>query len=91
MEVTQAVISKLLNEARYIQKQRTWVTYELKPRDVKRQICKSEMLLEGYKKYKYLHRIVTGLILQHWLKTIGKTAGEKFGLTCLIVQRLPRF
>lgn len=91
MEVTQAVISKLLNEARYIQKQRTWVTYELKPRDVKRQICKSEMRLEGYKKNKYLHRIVLGLILQHWLKTIGKTAGEKFGLTCLIVQRLPRF
>ena len=47
---TQAAISKRLKAARYIQKQGNWVSHELKPRDVERRFCMSEMLLERHKK-----------------------------------------
>ena len=46
--VTQAAISKRLKAARYIQKQGNWVPHELKPRDVERRFCMSEMLLERH-------------------------------------------
>ena len=58
--VTQQAISKRLKAAGYIQKQGNWVPYELKPRDVERRFCMSEMLLERHKKKSFLHRIVTG-------------------------------
>ena len=58
--VTQAAISKRLKAARYIQKQGNWVPHELKPRDVERRFCMSEMLLERHKKKSFLLRIVTG-------------------------------
>ena len=58
--VTQAAISKRLKAAKYIQKQGNWVPHELKPRDVERRFCMSEMLLERHKKKSFLHRIVTG-------------------------------
>ena len=48
--VTQAAISKRLKAARYIQKQGNWVPHELKPRDVERWFCMSEILLERHKK-----------------------------------------
>ena len=48
--VTQAAISKRLTAAGYIQKQGNWVPHELKPRDVGRRFCMSEMLLERHKK-----------------------------------------
>ena len=57
--VTQAAISKRLKAAGYIQKQGNWVPHELKPRDVERWFCMSEMLLERQKKKSFLHRIVT--------------------------------
>ena len=57
--VTQAAISKRLKAAGYIQKEGNWVPHELKPRDVRRRFCMSEMLLERYKKKSLLHRIVT--------------------------------
>ena len=60
MGVNQAVISKRLKAARYIQKQGNWVSHELKPRDVERRFYMSEMLLERHKKKSFLHRIVTG-------------------------------
>ena len=44
--VTQVVISKRLKAAGYIKKQGNWVPYELKPRDVERRFCMSEMLLD---------------------------------------------
>ena len=56
---TQAAISKHLKAAGYIQKQGNWAPHELKPRDVERQFCMSEMLLEHHKKKSFLHRIVT--------------------------------
>ena len=34
--------------------------HEVKPRDVERGFCISEMLLERHKKKSFLHRIVTG-------------------------------
>ena len=43
--VTQEVISKRLNTAGYIQKQGNEVPHELKPRDVERRFCMSQMLL----------------------------------------------
>ena len=58
--VTQATISKRLKAAGCIQKQGNWVSHELKPRDVERRFCMSEMLLERHKKKSFLHRIVTG-------------------------------
>ena len=58
--VAQAAISKCLKAVGYIQKRRNWVPHELKPRDVERRLCMSEMLLERYKKKSFLHRIVTG-------------------------------
>ena len=57
---TQAAISKRLKAAGYIEKQGNWVPHELKPRDVERRFCISEMLLERHKKMSFLHRIVTG-------------------------------
>ena len=57
--VTQAAISKRLKAAGYIQKQGNWVPHELKPRDVERRFCMSEMLLERHKRKSVLHRIVT--------------------------------
>ena len=53
-------ISKRLKAAGYIQKQGDWVPHELKPRDVERRFCMSEMLLERHKKKSFLHRIFTG-------------------------------
>ena len=58
--VTQAAISKRLKAARYIQKQGNLVPYELKPRDVQKRVCMSEMLLQRHKKKSFLHRIITG-------------------------------
>ena len=58
--VTQAAISKDLKTAGYIQKQGNWFPHELKPRDVERRFCMSEMLLERHKKKSFLHRTVTG-------------------------------
>lgn len=48
--VSQQSISKRLKAAGYIQKHGNWVPYELKPRDVERRFCMSEMLLERHKK-----------------------------------------
>ena len=58
--VTQAAISLRLKAAGYIEKQGNWDPHELKPRDVERRFCMSEMLLEWHKKKSFLHRIVTG-------------------------------
>ena len=60
LEVTQQAISKRLKAAGYIHKQGNWVPHELKPRDVERRFCMSEMLLNRHKKKSFLHRIVTG-------------------------------
>lgn len=58
--VTQKAISLRLKAMGFIQKQGNWVPHELKPRDVERRKCMSEMLLERHKKKSFLHRIVTG-------------------------------
>ena len=58
--VTQAAISKCLKAAGYIQKQGNRVPHELRPRDVGRRFCMSEILLERHEKKSFLHRIVTG-------------------------------
>ena len=58
--VTQAAISKRLKAAGYIQKLGNWVPYDLKPRDVERRFCMSEILLQRHRKKSFLHRIVTG-------------------------------
>ena len=60
MGVTQAAISERLKAAGYIQKRGNWVPHELKPRDVERRFCMSEIVLKRHKKKSFLHRIVTG-------------------------------
>ena len=56
--VTQQAISKRLKAMGMVQKQRNWVPYELKPRDVERRLFACEQLLERQRK-EFLHRIVT--------------------------------
>lgn len=58
--VTQQAISKRLKAMGMIQKEGTWVPYELKPRDVERRLCVCEQLLQRQKRKGFLHRIVTG-------------------------------
>ena len=58
--VTQAAISERLKAAGYIQKQGNWVPRELKPRNVERWFCMSEVLLERHKKESFLYRMVAG-------------------------------
>lgn len=60
LNVTQQTISYRLKALGFIQKFGHWVPYELRPRDVERRFCMSEMLLERFKKKSFLHRIVTG-------------------------------
>ncbi|GBP53759.1 Mariner Mos1 transposase [Eumeta japonica] len=50
LEVTQQAVSHHLKSLGMINKQSNWVPYELKPRDVERQLCMSEMLLTRHKK-----------------------------------------
>ena len=56
LQVTQQAISHRLKSLGMIQKQGNWVPYELKPRDVERRLCMSEMLLARNKKKIFLHR-----------------------------------
>ena len=58
--VTQQAISKRLKAMGMIQKEGTWVPYELKPRDVERRLCVCEQLVQRYKRKGFLHHIVTG-------------------------------
>jgi histone-lysine N-methyltransferase SETMAR len=58
--VAQPTISERLQKLGMIQKQGTWVPYELKPRDVERRLCISEQLLQRQQRKGFLHRIVTG-------------------------------
>lgn len=58
--VDQATISRRLKALGFIQKLGNWVPYELKPRDIERRFCMSEMLLQRHKNKSFLHRIVTG-------------------------------
>ena len=60
MGFTQAAISKRLKAAGYIQKQGIWVPHELKPKDVEKRFCMSEMLLERHEKKSFSHQIVIG-------------------------------
>ena len=50
LNVDQSTISRLLKALVRIQKQGNWIQYELKPRDVDRQLCMFEMLLNRHKK-----------------------------------------
>ncbi|GBP71217.1 Mariner Mos1 transposase [Eumeta japonica] len=59
LEVTQQAASYRVKSLGMIHKQGNRVPYELKPRDVERRLCKSEMLLARHKK-KFLYRIITG-------------------------------
>lgn len=58
--VTRQAISKRLHALGMIQKQGTWVPYDLKPRNVERRFFACEQLLQRQKRKGFLHRIVTG-------------------------------
>jgi len=45
---------------RMIQKQRNWVSYELKPRDVERRFFTCEQLIQRQQRKGFLNRIVIG-------------------------------
>ncbi|GBP94327.1 Mariner Mos1 transposase [Eumeta japonica] len=50
LEVTPQAVSHRLKSLGIIHKQVNWVPYVLKPRDVRRRLCTSEMLLARHKK-----------------------------------------
>lgn len=50
LEVTQQAVSHRLKSLGMIHKQGNWVPYELKPRDIERRFCMSEILLARHKK-----------------------------------------
>ena len=58
-DVTRQAISKRLHALGMIQKQGTWVPYDLTPRDVERRSFAGEQLLQGQKRKDFLHRIGT--------------------------------
>ncbi|KAL3289570.1 hypothetical protein HHI36_022984 [Cryptolaemus montrouzieri] len=53
---TREAISKRLHALGMIQKQETWVPYDLKPRDVERRFFECEQLLQRQKRKGFLHR-----------------------------------
>ena len=57
--VTRQAISKRFHGLAMIQKQGTWVPYDLKLRDVERRFFACEQLLQRQKRKGFLHRIVT--------------------------------
>ena len=56
--VTQTDISKRFKAAGCIQKKGNWVPHELKPKDVERRFCMSEMLLERHKTKSFLTQLI---------------------------------
>ena len=58
--VTGQAISKRLHALGMIQKQGTWVPYDLKPRDFECRFLANEKLLQRQKRKGFFHRIVTG-------------------------------
>ena len=49
-----------INESGMYVLTRTWVSHDLKPRDVERRFFACEKLLQQQKRKSFLHRIVTG-------------------------------
>jgi len=60
LEVAQQAVSVRLRAMGMIQKQRNWVPYELKSRDVERRFFPCEQLIQRQQRKDFLHRIVTG-------------------------------
>ncbi|KAG5327738.1 MOS1T transposase, partial [Pseudoatta argentina] len=60
LQVDESTVSKRLKGLGMIQKQRHWVPYELKLRDVERRFGTCELLLQRQRRKDFLHRIVTG-------------------------------
>ncbi|CAK9812396.1 Mariner Mos1 transposase [Anthophora quadrimaculata] len=58
--VDRTTVSKRLTALGMIQKEGSWVPYDLKPRDVERRLFACEQLLQRQKRKGFLHRIVTG-------------------------------
>ena len=61
-----------------IQKQETWVPYDLKPRDVERRFFACEQLLQRQKRKRFLHRIVTGD--EKWIHYSNPKRRKSWGL-----------
>ncbi len=76
--VTRQSISKRLHALGMIQKQGTWVPYELKPRDVERRFFACEQLLQRQKRKGFLHRIVTGD--EKWIHYSNPKKRKSWGL-----------
>lgn len=76
--VTRQAISKRFHALGMIQKQGTWVPYELKPRDLERRFCACEQLLQRHKRKGFLHRIVTGD--EKWIQYSNSKRKKSWGL-----------
>ena len=60
LQVDESTVSKLLKVLGMIHKQRHWVPYDLKPRDVEWHFVTCEPLLQRQRRKYFLHRIVIG-------------------------------
>jgi len=60
LNVDRSTISRRLKAIGMIQKQGSWVPYELKSRNVERRKMTCELLLQRHRRKSFLHRIVTG-------------------------------
>lgn len=59
LNVTQPCVSQRLHALGMIKKDRNWVPYALKERDIERRKTMCELLLERQKRKGFLHRIIT--------------------------------
>ncbi|EGI62887.1 Mariner Mos1 transposase [Acromyrmex echinatior] len=85
--VTRQAISKRLHALGMIQKQGTWVPYEL-PRDVERRFFVCEQLLQRQKRKGFLHCIVTGD--EKWITATQREESHRGCPVMLLRRRLGR-
>ena len=85
--VTQQAISHRLKALGMIQKQGSWVPYELKPRDVERRFFTCEQLLQRQKRKGFLHRIVTGD--EKWIHYDNSKRKKSWGTPAMHQHRRP--
>ena len=96
--VTCQAISKRLHALGMIQKQGTWVPYDLKPRDVERRFFACEQLLQRQKRKGFFRRIVilciwwdqVGVIYYELLKPNETITGERYRTQLMRLSRALR-
>ena len=92
LEITRQAISKRLHALGMIQKQGTWVPYDLKPRDVERRFFACEQLLQRQKR-SMAHGLADQQFcsyedIEKWLDSWVASKDERFYRN--VIQALPK-